>query len=303
MEAVPLPRLQKDSIAAAVLTGLAGLFLLDFMGVFIRVLGSDYSVFQLSALRNLFGLVPPLLALVWAEDWRRRGRPWRLPRWPLALLRGLLAIGAQFCFYTALLHMAFATAGTLDFASPLFVTALSIPLLGDRVGGPRWLAVAIGFIGILLVMRPGSEVFTWYTLLPIGAAAGYATMSVMVRLFPAPAPVPLINLYSQCVALAGATVLMLVTGAYRPIAGLLDWSLIVTMGLVGGAGVLLLATAYRMTQPSNMAPFEYFGIAFAFVLGWVFFNEAPFDRLFPGALLIVAGGLIVVWRERRRAAT
>ena len=300
---MPMPRLQRDSVAAAVLTGLAGLFLLDFMGVFIRVLGSDYSVFQLSAFRNLFGLLPPLLALFWAEDWRRRGRPWRLPRWPLALLRGLAVTGAQFCFYTALLHMEFATAGTLVFASPLFVTALSIPLLGDRIGLPRWSAVAIGFIGILLVMRPGSEVFTWYALLPIAAAAGYATASVTVRLFPKPAPVALINLYSQGASLAGATVLMLITDGYRPVAELQDWALIAAMGMVGGAGVLLLATAYRMTQPSNMAPFEYFGIAMAFGLGWLFFNEAPFDRLFPGVLLIVAGGLIIVWRKRRSAAT
>ncbi len=285
----------------AVLTGLAGLFLLEFVGVFIRVLGSDYAVFQLSALRNLFGLAPALLALYWAQDWRRRGRPWRLPRWPLALFRGLMVTAAQFCFYSALLHMAFATVGTLAFASPLFITALSIPLLGDRIGWPRWSAVALGFIGILLVMRPGSEVFTWYSLLPIGAAAGYACASVTVRMFPRPAPVALINLYSQVTSLGCATVLLAITGGYQPVTELMDWALIAAMGMVGGTGVLLLATAYRMTQPSTLAPFEYFGIAFAFALGWLFFNEAPFDRLFPGVLLIIAGGLIIVWRERRKA--
>jgi drug/metabolite transporter (DMT)-like permease len=71
------------------------------------------------------------------------------------------------------------------------------------------------------------------------------------------------------------------------------------MGLSGGLAVLLMISAYRATQLSNLSPFEYFGIPFSFVLGWLFFDEAPFDKLFPGALFIVAGGLLIVWREHR----
>jgi drug/metabolite transporter (DMT)-like permease len=71
------------------------------------------------------------------------------------------------------------------------------------------------------------------------------------------------------------------------------------MGMFGGTAVLCLVVAYRMTEPSNLAPFSYFGIPMALLLGWVFFDEAPLDDLFPGALLIVAGGLMIVWRERR----
>ena len=68
-----------------------------------------------------------------------------------------------------------------------------------------------------------------------------------------------------------------------------------------GCGVLLLIMAYQRTKPSNLAPFDYFGIPFSFALGWIFFAEAPFERLFPGVLLIVAGGLTIIWRERRAA--
>jgi drug/metabolite transporter (DMT)-like permease len=75
------------------------------------------------------------------------------------------------------------------------------------------------------------------------------------------------------------------------------------MGMVGGSGVLCLVISFRMTEPSNLAPFNYFGILSSFVGGWVFFGEAPFDRLFPGALLIIAGGLMIVWRERRARRT
>ena len=72
------------------------------------------------------------------------------------------------------------------------------------------------------------------------------------------------------------------------------------MGLVGGFAVLALINAYRLARPSSLSPYEYFGIPFAFVLGWIFFDEAPFDRLLPGVLLIVAGGLLIAWRERRQ---
>ena len=74
------------------------------------------------------------------------------------------------------------------------------------------------------------------------------------------------------------------------------------MGIAGGIAVLALITAYRLTTPSNLAPFEYFGIPFSFIIGWFAFGEAPFERLFPGALFIVAGGLLIVWRERKRKA-
>ena len=75
------------------------------------------------------------------------------------------------------------------------------------------------------------------------------------------------------------------------------------MGALGGSGVLCLIVSFRMTEPSNLAPFNYFGIPFAFVLGWLFFGEAPVGRLFPGVLLILAGGLLIVWRERRLRRT
>ena len=72
--------------------------------------------------------------------------------------------------------------------------------------------------------------------------------------------------------------------------------------VVGGFAVLAMISAYRLARPASLSPFEYFGIPFAFVLGWIFFNEAPFERLFPGVFLIVGGGLLIAWRERRRQA-
>jgi drug/metabolite transporter (DMT)-like permease len=128
---------------------------------------------------------------------------------------------------------------------------------------------------------------------------GYALTSVTARLIDEEVPTALINLYSNSAALAGAILLALATGGFSPVASAADLAWLVVMGTVGGCGVLCLVISFRMTEPSNLAPFNYFGIPIAFALGWLFFSEAPFDRLMPGAVLIVGGGLMIVWRERQ----
>ena len=97
----------------------------------------------------------------------------------------------------------------------------------------------------------------------------------------------------------GAVILALFTGGFTPLDRASDIWWLVAMGGFGGTAVLLLIMSYRMAEQSNLAPFNYFGIPLAFLLGWVFFDEAPWDELFPGALLILASGLLIVWRERR----
>lgn len=211
---------------------------------------------------------------------------------------GGLGALAQICFYLALFHLEFATATTILFAGPLFVTALSIPVLGHRVGPWRWLAVLFGFSGILLVMRPTTQGFTWYALLPLCAAFGYASISVTSRLFDESVPTALINLYYNMGSLIGAFALVIFSGGFVEIRTLEDWVWLAAMGLAGGLAAYCLISAYRMAEPSSLAPFEYFAIPFSFCLGWIFFAETPFDRLIPGAFLIIAGGLATTWHAR-----
>jgi drug/metabolite transporter (DMT)-like permease len=275
------------------------ILLFDIQGAIIKLLGDRYAVPQIATMRNIFGLIPALL-LVYVSSRGHRGMArFRLENWPLALGRGVCIAVAQFCFYLSLTRMEFATASTLAFAGPLFITALSVPVLGHRVGLVRWAAVAVGFVGIVLVMRPRGDVFQWISLLPIGAAFGYGLSSVLVRLFDPGSSTAVINLHTTLATLTCSALLMLIHGGYVPVAGAVDWAWMIVMGLVGGCAVFCLIAAYRLTQPSNLSPFEYFGIPFAFVIGWLFFDEAPFDRLIPGVFLIIAGGLMIVWRERR----
>ncbi|MEP1210031.1 MAG: DMT family transporter [Rhizobiaceae bacterium] len=285
------------SFLTAAAIALTAIFLFDVMGALIKFLGQGYPPQQLSVFRNLFGLLPTVLILLWSKTWIEAGRPLVIRQWKLGVLRGLFVALAQLCFYLALSKLEFATATSIAFSGPLFVTALSIPLLGHRVGLWRWLAVLIGFTGVLLVMRPGSQAFEWYAVLPLCAAFNYAVISVTSRLFDDSVPTALINIYSNCGALVGSLVLVVMTGEFVPVASAQDWLLLIAMGGAGGIAVFCLVSAYRLADPSSLSPFEYFGIPFSFFLGWVVFAEAPLDRLIPGVFLIVGGGLLIVWRE------
>ena len=290
---------QKSPLFNAIAIILLAIFLFDVMGAIIKHLGARYPAQQLSMLRNVFGLIPSVLVLFYSRDWRESGRPVRLVQWKLAIARGGFVTIAQFCFYLSLIHLEFATASTIAFSGALFVTLLSIPILGHRVGIWRWSAVGTGFVGIVLVMRPDAGSFNVYALLPVCAALGYAASSVTAQLFDKSVSTALINLYALAGALTGAVVLVVFTGGYVEVATYQDWLWLLAMGVAGGLAVFCLVTAYRLTAPSNLARFEYFCIPFAFFLGCMFFDESPFHRLIPGVFLISGGGLRIVWRQRK----
>ncbi len=284
----------------AVVYILLAILLFDLQGVIIKFLGERYPVQQLAAFRNVFGLIPSMLVLFLSREWHARGRQLKIRQWRLGLIRGLCIAGAQFCFYLSITKMELATASTLTYISPVLITMLSIPILKHQVGLWRWLAVFIGFVGVLMIMAPGSEVFTPYSLLPIGASLGYSLSTVCVRLFDEQVPTALINMYASIGALLGALVIVVATTGYLQVESAQDWLLLITMGFVGGFAVLALISAYRLTRPANLSPYEYFGIPFAFVLGWIFFDEAPFEKLIPGVFLIIMGGMLIAWRERKK---
>jgi drug/metabolite transporter (DMT)-like permease len=288
-----------DRVVPAILLSLLAVLLFDLMGLVIKHLSDTYGAAELSAWRNLFGLVPALIALVSTRRWHDAGHPLAMRQWHIPLIRGVAVALAQLCFYLALGRLAFATAATISYSNALFIVALSVPILGERVGLFRWSAALIGFAGVVLVMGPGRDGFSLDALLPLAAAMLYAVAGVTSRLLDEDVPSALVNLHSTSIAAIGALALALFAGGFTPVASTTDLAWIVAMGMFGGTAVLCLVVAYRMTEPSNLAPFSYFGIPMALLLGWIFFGEAPIDDLFPGAILIVAGGLMIVWRERR----
>ena len=288
-----------DRTGLAIVLSLIALSLFDAMGLVIKLLSDRYSAMELSAWRNLFGLIPSAIAVFGSRAWHTAGRPLRMRQWRLALGRGLIVTCAQLCFYMSLGLMAFATASTITYANALFMTAFAVPLLGEKVGWIRWSSVLIGFAGVVLVMQPGTDAFSPYAFLPLCAAVFYALVGVTARLFDEDVLSPLISLYSSVAALAASSMIALFWGGFTPIQSWSDFGWLMAMGAFGGTAVLFLVASYRMTEQSNLAPFSYFGIPLAFLLGWVFFGETPWNALFPGAFLIAFGGLMIIWRERR----
>lgn len=288
-----------SSIGLAIGLSLVALLLFDAMGLIIKHLSPRYSAAELSAWRNIFGLVPSAIVLWSSADWRAKGRRLRIRQWPLGCFRGLCVTFAQFMFYASLGRIDFATATAISYSTALFTPAFAVLLLAERVGWVRWASVVIGFLGVMMVVGPGREGFSWNALLPLGAASLYGLTGVTVRLIDDDVPSALINLYSSGFAILGSLSLALALGGFTAPASLADAVWIVAMGSFGGCAVLCLVISYRMTEPSNLAPFSYFGIPLAFALGWLFFGEAPFDELFPGVLLIIGAGLMIVWRERQ----
>lgn len=287
-----------DRTGLAIFLSLVALTLFDAMGLVIKHLSGTYSAAELSAWRNLFGLIPAIIALVAARSWHAAGRVLRIRQWKLGFMRGVIVTFAQLFFYMSLGRMEFATASTITYANALFMTALAVPVLGEQVGWVRWSAVMIGFVGVILVMQPGSDTFSFDALLPLGAACFYALAGVTARRMDDDVPSALVSLYSSVAAAFGALILALLLGGFTPVQSKADMAWIIAMGGFGGTAVLFLVISYRMTEQSNLAPFSYFGIPLAFGLGWLFFGEAPWQALFPGAFLIALGGLLIIWRER-----
>jgi len=293
----------KNNLFIAVTLSLSGLFLLDCMGIAIKYLRADYPAAQLSVFRNLFGMVPCFIALYFSKDWHANGRKLVIKRWRFGLARGLIMSFAQLCLYTSYLYLPYALVATMEYTGPMMITLLAIPLLGEKFGWYKSLAVLTGFIGIIFIMQPWSESFNFYMLLPVMAAFGYSLARVTALNFSNDTPVPLINLYANIGTVICAILLVITFNMWENFKSLYDLIILFIMGFTGGSGVLLLIYGSRKAELSKIMPFDYIEIFFALILGWLFFKEWPIDQLFPGALFIISGGIIIYLRQKNYLKT
>ena len=267
------------------------------MGIAIKYLRNDYPAAQLSVFRNLFGMLPCFIALYFSQDWHNQGRKVAIKQWKLGLFRGVFVSVAQLCLYTSYLYIPFALVATMEYTGPMMVTLLAIPLLGEKFGWYKSLAVISGFIGILFIMEPWSEDFNIIILLPILAALGYSLARITALNFTMDTPTALINIYGQIGTMVCSLLLVLIFNMWENFKNIYDIFILLLMGIAGGTGTLLLIYGSRRAELSKIMPFDYIEIFFALILGWIFFREWPVDKLFPGALFIVIGGIIIYLRQ------
>ena len=283
----------------AILVCLLAYLCFDLMSVHVRILSASYSPQELSVYRNVLGVLPSILLLMYTRELSFDIKDYKIKKWKLAFGRGLLVALAQLLFYTALADLELATVSALGQTNAIFIVLIAVIFYREKVGAWRWSAVIIGFGGAVWIMQPGSNMFTWTAALPIGAAFCYAASMVTLRSFDVSISSAIIYLYSSIAAALGAILLATGTTDFSPIQSMSDALLILSMSLCGGFGVVFLMYAFRQAPASVLAPFSYFGILTAFGLGWIVFDELPLDKLFPGVILIVLSGLTILWREER----
>jgi drug/metabolite transporter (DMT)-like permease len=209
-------------------------------------------------------------------------------------LRSLLLVFLANSWFFSLTTLPLAEATAIALCAPLCMTALSVVLLGDKVGPYSWVAVGIGFAGMLLIIRPGTALFNPMFLLPAFAAVGYATYMVTNRMLSSTESVTSITLYPQLAIMA-------VSSIWVPFVWQdMSWTAFAGMAFTGtaaGLGHLLLTYAFRYASPSVLAPLDYMALLWATIFGYVLFGQLPDITAWAGMALIVAAGLIVIYRE------
>jgi drug/metabolite transporter (DMT)-like permease len=265
-----------------------GLF--SMMDALIKWLSASYPVPQLVVFNALFALIPIALLMV-----RRGGLlQLRTGRLGLHLLRGVLGTLSSFLAFYAYSRLPLADAYAIIFATPLLITALSVPILGEAVGWRRWSAVVVGFVGILIMLRPGVAPIGVGSLAALGAACASASAVLLVRKLSVTETTTSIAFYSSL------TVLLLMGalfghGFVTP--GLLDLALMAGSGLLGGSALLILIAAYRRSPAALVAPFQYSQMLWAIVLGVLLWGDLPEVAMLLGASIVAASGLFILHRE------
>lgn len=259
----------------------------------VKSLGSSYTPFQILFFSVLLGF--PLITLILMRDTSGGNLRPKHPWW--SLLRAAAAVTTGICAFHAFSTLPLAQAYAIIFATPLLITILAIPVLGERVRIRRWIAVLVGLAGVLIVLQPGRADITLGHLAALGAAVGASCAAVVVRKIGQEERPVVLMLYPM-VAIFILTAL-LQPFVYRPVpfGDFLKMGLVSVLGL---CGALALIGAYRRSEAGIVAPMQYSQILWATLYGAVFFGETPDMHTVAGSAVIIASGLYILLRESRR---
>jgi drug/metabolite transporter (DMT)-like permease len=227
---------------------------------------------------------------------RLRGRLVRTQRLRLQVLRGLLLAASSLFFFSALKYMPLAEASSITFLSPILVTISAAIVLKEKIELPRWIAVCAGFIGVLIIIRPGGGVFSAVALLPFATAACFASYAILTRKLSG-----LENPYTTLFysGLVGTVVMAIVLPfAWVAPATPAHAALLVLMGLIGGGSHLVLIKAYEHAPASRLAPFSYTQLVWVIVLGYVVFGDFPDRWSLIGIAVIAASAIYIATHQR-----
>lgn len=293
-------------------TILVGMLVITLQDSAVKLLSPDYALHQIMLSRAVLALVITF-AIMRYEGGFHLLKTKHL-KWHLA--RGALIVIANMTFFLAVAAMPLGEAVAIFFVAPLFITAMSVPFLGEKVGPRRWAAVLVGLAGVVVVMRPGAGIFDWVVLLPVVAAFTYASMQMLTRKLGATDKASTMAFYIQMTFIAFSLVIGLGLGDGR-YAGTgnasldflfrawrmpetSDIALFLWCGVSSGFGGYLLSQAYRLGEAAIVAPFEYIALPLAVIWGFLVWGDVPDQTAVIGMALILASGLYILYRENVR---
>ena len=276
----------------------------------IKFLSDGYALHQVVFTRSLTGVLLLLIVVIPLTGGFGQLRTNRIG---LHLLRALFVVAANLFFYMALADLPLATVVSIFFIAPFLITIFSVVFLGETVGKWRWIAVAVGLAGVMLIVRPGTEAFTYTAIFPALAALCYASFHVLTRKIGTTENLMTLTFYVPVVFLVVTSVIGFSLGhgefsgdGHRSFEFLVrawhwpaweDLGIMVFIGVgvtVGGAAI---SQAYRVAEAALVAPFEYTSLIYATLFGYLIFSEWPDAFEWAGMCLVLASGLVMVWRE------
>jgi drug/metabolite transporter (DMT)-like permease len=257
----------------------------------LKLLSPHYPAIEVTALRSLASLPLVLAYVAWRGGFRRAFHV----RWPLHLLRGALGIFIVSAFTLAVRRLPLAEAYSLFFVAPILITALSALVLKDRVEPARWIAVVAGMIGVLIVLRPtGEGLATLSAFAVLGAAAGYAVSAIVLRILGGTDSADSLVLWPSVIMTVGATAVAAPAWVdFRPE----HTSILAATAISNVVGQISITEAFRQSEPSAVAPFEYTGLAWGITVDWLLWKTLPDPFTLLGAAIIIGTGVYLVTRE------
>ena len=305
------PSLSRDN-TIGVASASAAAIAFSFNDMAIKFLSGDYPLHQVVLIRSLIGMTLLLAVIVPLTGGLQVLRTRRLG---MHLLRGLCVVFANMAFFLGLASLPLADAMAIFFVSPLVITGFSVIFLGEKVGLRRWAAVGLGMVGVVIVMRPGSQAFQLASLLPLVAAVSYALLHIMTRKIGGTEKAVTMTFYILIVFLVTSAVIGVAVGDGRfagwghPSMEFLfrawvapnpaDYGVFLPVGVASTAGGYLISQAYRLCEAGLAAPFEYLALPMGIFWGVVVFGDWPAWNSWLGIGLILFGGLYMFWRETR----
>lgn len=276
----------------AIALACTGFALFAVMSAIAKHLGEHFSTPQIIFFRSLFALLPLVLVLYGT----RIVSLLRVRRPGLMLLRALTGLLAMVFFFAGVTVLPLAEVVALAFAAPIISTLLGTLFLGEKVGVHRWSAVFMGLVGVLVIVRPGTELFTFWSILPLASAVFYSLGVIIVRTLSKTESAAGIVFYFSVISLTASGALMPV---YWDQPDTVQFMWLAAMGITGGVMQLCTANAIRRAEVTTLAPFEYTSLLWSALLGYVLWDEYPGAHTWVGAALICASALYIVHREAR----